>query len=169
MKNPFQTPRFPFAALALGLALASGSCGASDPVEAGFDALQAQQYDQAVRHLEQAIAEAEPGSDAHREVVVGYFQAKAHVSAEACRKEFLSQIDAQQVAPTERDFETVAGELMQVKAFSDAAHVIDRGIKTYPENSRLPEFMDKLTTMAKQSDQAELASTIKGLGYGGGD
>ncbi len=145
------------------------ACQPSDPGEAGFQALQAQQYEKAAQHLATAMEAAQPGSEEHREFAVGRFQALAHTSPQECREGFLALIDSKAIQPSERDIETVASELMQVKAFSEAAYVIDVGLRTFPENPRLPQFMDKLITMSKQGDQTDLASTLKGIGYGGGD
>ncbi len=151
------------------LAWSLSACQPADPGEAGFQALQAQEYEQAADHLAKAMEAAEPGSEAHREFAVGHFQALAHSAPKASREGFLALIDSKAIEARERDIETVASELMQAKAFSEAAYVIDVGIRTFPENPRLPQFMDKLITMSKQGDQADLASTLKGIGYGGGD
>ncbi|HPF13258.1 MAG: hypothetical protein H6829_13245 [Planctomycetes bacterium] len=155
--------------LPLALLLVLGSCGSANPEETGFEALQAGSYPKAVENLKKAMDAAEAGSDKQRQLGVGYCQALAHTSPTECVTIFLAMAKQGPVQPTERDYETVAGELMQVKAYSEAAQVVDHGMKAYVKNQRLPEFMAKLVTLAKAGDQPGLASTIQGLGYGGGE
>ena len=165
MKTHRKTPWTAAGLLLFGLL----ACSPSNPGEEGYEALQSQDYQRAADQLWKAMEGAEPGTNDHREFAVGHFQALAHLSPKECRTGLLAMIEAKTIEPTQRDLETVASELMQVKAFSEAAYVIDVGIKTFPDNPRLPEFMDKLLTMSKQDGQAELASTLKGIGYSGGD
>jgi len=158
----------PFLPLLLTPFLVLG-CGEKNPEELGYEALQDGRYEEAMVQLLAAYSGVEKGTPKHRELGVTYFQAMAHVSPEKCRSGFLKVIELGHIVPTERDFETVAGELMQTQAFTEAARVVDAGIKAFPDNTRLPEFIEKLVKMAKQGDRPELASTLLGMGYGGGE
>ncbi|MEZ5973940.1 MAG: hypothetical protein R3E96_03590 [Planctomycetota bacterium] len=61
----------------------------------------------------------------------------------------------------------MAQELMSVQAWPQAAKAVHLGLVAFADNPRLPQFMTKLQTLAKQGDQPALATTLKGLGYGG--
>lgn len=146
--------------------LVCSSCGSSNPEEDGYAAMQDGDHGKAVTLLSKAFDAAEPGSAKAHELAVARLQSLAHEDAQACKVAFLG-LKIQGIEATLRDYEDVATELMGVKAFEEAAHVVAAGIIAFEESKRLPEFLSKLKSLAASGETPGLASTLAGLGYSG--
>ncbi|MDF1837001.1 MAG: hypothetical protein P1V35_03955 [Planctomycetota bacterium] len=165
MKKPIVTlVGAPLALLAV--LLIPTSCGSANPEEAGYDAMQAGNHSKAIGLLGEALKAAEPGSKKAHELSVARCQSLAHEDPKACQEEFLG-LTAKGLQLNRKDFEDVATALMSVTAYEQAAHVVDKGIKTYPDSTRLPEYLTKLKSLAESGEAPGLGATLTGLGYGG--
>ena len=164
-KRSISTPLATLLIVPLALMVA---CKPVNYQEEGFEALQDGNYEKAAQYFAAAAAKVRKDSPEFHQIAVGRCQALAHTNPDLCLKTFNTIVKDEQIVIEARDYETVVGELMQARAYVQAAKITMAGIQELPDNMALPEFQTQLKKLAEQPENSELSTTISSSGYGGG-
>ena len=164
-----------FARLALLVAaggLAACGAGSSDPneaIDAGYQALGAQDFAAAEKDFAAAL-DALGGDTSHPSYVkakLGAIQAACRTDAERAKSELLALAAALPDRVTERTYADVAGRLGDAKSFKQAIAVLAAGKERFPESAALDGIGNQLAKQAEAADDPESQKALAGLGYGG--
>ncbi len=161
-----------FATVVLLLLPACG--GDSDPrslTDKGSKALNSGNYEEAARSYEKALAEL--GSDTAnpewKRAKMGLIQAQVRIDATRAKEEFLRFAEANSSKVTDADFNLIGSKLGDSGKLQEAFSVLDAGMKAYPESPHLKALRDDIGKRAEESGDQSTLTSLKGLGYVGGD
>jgi hypothetical protein len=140
------------------LAGCSSDGGASDPA-AGYEALQAGEYTDAVAILERALENPAASAEDQLVMAVARCQALAHIDAEKCKTDFL----AIGSSVTAKDFSLVVADLVAEEKFLEAIDLLEAGVNRFAENPKMEQLKKLVITASKEDPEAN--AKLKGLGY----
>jgi len=161
-------------ALALLLAVAAAgpmACGApTDPEQLtrdGVAALNAGDYGTAYSHLHRATKALPADSPRALEARVCLCRALVHRDPELC-VEALAKLSGERDDLEAADVEVVVHELMEARAFTEAAAVIAIGLERFPDSERLADLLQTSGDVMTRAEVPEAVRALQSLGYAGG-
>ena len=154
-------------ALLLALSMTLASCGEGDVKASAVSALQSGDWGKAAADFEKAMNAAEAGSDEYVALAVDRCKALAHTDAEGAKNLLIEIASAHSDKVREKDYSLVASEMVSARNFVPAIHMLDDGIKRYPEAPKLQQLIEKIKVEAEKGGDSETMSALQGLGYVG--
>lgn len=153
--------------LALTLALTAACSGSADPkalTKSGFSKLGTNDFAGAQADLQGAIdAMPEKSGAAFHEAKMGLLEAMAHTDSARARTEFDAYVAMAGSSVTTDDIARFGSTLMDAGDPMAAVEVVHAGLVANPGDAKLTTVKDML--VAKSKNNAELASSLSGLGY----
>ncbi len=155
--------------LALALTLAATSCGgSSDPAsltDAGTQALQSSHYSEALSKFEAALEQMDEGHTHYLVAKLGAIEARVYSDADAAEAEFLAMAKAMPDQIGANRYRKIGGRMTDAKKFMQAIHVLDAGIKAFPDDAKMKPYMDAVKKAAQDAGDSDALSELAGLGY----
>jgi hypothetical protein len=180
-RSPLATPAMPGKRLSLLAAplllLALSACGGGDPAELaeqGYRALGSGDAPTALAKFEAALKGMDPADERYLETRLGALRARAYGDdrtkeekprASAAVVDFLAlggRLRAE-------DYRVFVTDLASAGAFMPAVDVLKAGQTAYPEDPKWESLIQRVGDAAKVAGAGAALSSLKGLGYIGGD
>ena len=158
--------------LALGAMLFAAACSQSDPKAAtdkGTAALASGDNAGALEHLDTALSGMAATDPNYMRASMARCQALARTDPPKAKSEFLALCQAQSSRVKEQDFSTIVSELVKKDALTEAADVMDAGVRMFPESPLMMQAKALVIDASKKSKSSGAMDKLKGLGYVGND
>jgi len=150
--------------------LVAVACGSSDPralTDAGAAALNSGKAKEALAEFDRALEHMDASHADFLRASIGRCQALARTDAARSQADFLALAQKESARVGERDYATVALDLVQANAIGPAAAIAEAGLKRFPNSPEMTKLRDRVGDAAKKANDPEAMKQLKGLGYAG--
>ena len=153
--------------LALGLTLSLAACGGGgDPTsltDDGYAALNTGDSSTAVSKFADALEGLTETDPDYMRAKMGHIQARIADDAAGAKDEFMAL--AAKADLSANDYKTLGSKLHNGAAYSEAAVVLDAGVKKFPDDTKFKQMIDEVTAAATAAGDAGALDALGGLGY----
>ncbi|QDV05368.1 hypothetical protein Poly30_08650 [Planctomycetes bacterium Poly30] len=140
---------------------ACGGDAAADPMAL----IQKGDYAAAIAAIEPQLKTVEKGTDAHKDLVIGYTEALSAENPGKAKDFFLKTMTEQKDFIDPADVKYVVNRMAKQGHLSEAIDVMDRGKKTWPEDETIVVVLGELQKAVESSGDKGALDKLKGLGY----
>ncbi len=144
------------------------ACGGSGDVDP-FALIQQQDYAGAISAIEPMLKTVEQGSEAHKDLLLGYTEALCVESPEKARDTFIAAMDSNKDLLEPGDVTYVVNRMASHKHLEAAIDVMDKGNKTWPSDDKIKTVLEELKVAVQSSGDDAALAKLKSMGYLGSD
>ena len=143
------------------------ACGdsAADP----FALIQKGEFAAAIAAIEPQLETVEKGSDAHKDLLIGYTEALAAEAPEKARDTFIKAMDDHKDFIKPADVKYVVNRMANDGHLVEAIDVMHHGKEAWPKDEAIAVVLDELKKAVTSSGNTGALDKLKSMGYLGSD
>ena len=123
----------------------------------------------AIAAIEPKLATVEKGSEAHKDLLIGYTEALSAENPGKAKDVFIAAMADQKDFIVPADVKYVVNRMANQGHLSEAIDVMDTGKKAWPDDQTIAVVLDELQKAVKSSGDAGALDKLKSMGYLGGE
>lgn len=149
----------------LATVTACGSDSSADPMAL----IQQGDFAGAIAAIEPQLETVEKGSEAHRDLLIGYTEALSAEDPAKAKDVFIAAMDGQKDFIKPADVKYVVNRMANQGHLSEAIDVMDRANKTWEDDETMAVVLEELKIAVTSSGDDGALAKLKSMGYLGGE